>query len=187
MAALRKFTVSNCSKSSSGSKRFEPLKRLERFERRYRRWVTKDYPTASHDETFTRVALSSSLVNDGNVKISSEIVRNVAGRLAKLSNRRVNKYGISVALVFQCSEKRDSDAKNNKRAFFPEETAYERALALVASGVWHLLFADQRALLPEQIRPDSAVQSNRHGKAATKRWKRVLTTKTPSTQSSEYF
>ena len=112
--------------------------------------MTKDYPTASHDETFTRVALSSRLVNDGNVKISSEIVRNVAGRLAKLSNRRVNKYGISVALVFQCSEKGDSDAKNNKRAFFPEETAYERALALVANGVWHLLFADQRALLPEQ-------------------------------------
>ena len=61
-----------------------------------------------------------------------------------------NKYGISVAVVFQCLEKRDSDAKNNKRTFFAE-AAYEEARALVASDVWHLRFADQRSLLPEQI------------------------------------
>jgi hypothetical protein len=64
----------------------------------------------------------------------------------------VNKYGIFVAVVFQRSEKRDSDAKNNKRAFFPEESASEKALALVASDVWHLLFADQKSLLPQQIK-----------------------------------
>jgi hypothetical protein len=68
-----------------------------------------------------------------------------------LSNRRVNEHGICVAVIFQCSEKRDSDAKNNKRAFSPEATAYEKALALVASGVWHLLFPDQRELPPGQI------------------------------------
>jgi hypothetical protein len=81
----------------------------------------------------------------------------------------VNKYGISVAVVFQRSEKRDSDAKNNKRAFFPEEPASEKALALVASDVWHLLYADQRSLLPQQINADSS------------------SPQTLSTQSSEYF
>jgi hypothetical protein len=129
------------SKSSSGSKRFERLKRLERFERRYRRWVTKDYPTASHDETFTRVALSSSLVNDGNVKISSEIVRNVAGRLAKLSNRRVNKYGISVALVFQCSEKGTAMPKIINEPFSPKRRLTKERLPWwrVAFGIFSLL------------------------------------------------
>jgi hypothetical protein len=51
---------------------------------------------------------------------------------------------------------RDSDAKNNKRAFFPEETGYEKALALVASGAWHLLFPDQSSLLLQQINADSS-------------------------------
>jgi hypothetical protein len=73
----------------------------------------------------------------------------------------VNKYGISVAVVFQRSEKRDSDAKNNKRAFFPEEPASEKALALVASDVWHLLYADQRFLLPQQINADSSSPQRR--------------------------
>jgi hypothetical protein len=82
-------------------------------------------------------------------------------RLAKLANRRVNEHGICVAVVLHCSEKRDSDAKNNKRAFFPEATACEKPLALVASGVWHLLFLDHKTIFPEQINPDSSSPQGR--------------------------
>jgi hypothetical protein len=72
--------------------------------------------------------------------------------LAKLSNRRVTEHGICVAVVFSVEKKGTaSDAKNNKRTFSPEATAYEKALALVASGVWHLLFPHQRSLLLQQI------------------------------------
>jgi hypothetical protein len=63
----------------------------------------------------------------------------------------VNEHGIWVAVVFHCSEKRNSDAKDNKRTLSSEATAYAKALALVACGAWHLLFSDQRSLLPEQI------------------------------------
>jgi hypothetical protein len=83
------------------------------------------------------------------------IVRNCQNcrrvRLAKLSNRRVNEHGICVAVVFYCSETRNSDAKNNKRTFFPEATAYAKALALVASRAWHLLFSCQSSLVLQQI------------------------------------
>jgi hypothetical protein len=66
-------------------------------------------------------------------------------------------------------EKRDSDAKNNKRAFSPEADYSNATLALVAGRVWHLHFPDQSSFLPEQINPDS------------------FTTEAPSTQSSEHF
>ena len=88
-----------------GLEPLERLERLERFERGYRRWVTKDSPAVSYDKALNGLR-SHQPTDDGNVKITSEIVRNVAGVLAKLVNCRVNKCGISVAVFFHSKGQR---------------------------------------------------------------------------------
>jgi hypothetical protein len=106
----------------------------EGFSRR-RRMIKPSIPASSG-------MTSHQLLNDGNVKISSEIVRNVAARLAKLSNHRVNKYGIPVALVFSSVEKKGTAMpKIINEPFSPKRRLTKKRLPWwrVALGIFSLL------------------------------------------------